>query len=488
MEFIQTTTWSASGDPVIIKKDISSEKESSFKYKIESSVVNIYPDITYQTIDGFGGAMTDTSAYLLSTLTPEKRHEALSMYFGPNGDNYNFIRVPIDSCDYSLEEYQAVDDPISDPELKTFSMSRNFKYILPALKEAISLSTRKISVLLSPWSPPAQWKENVNIPALNDPSVYMFGANTTKSDISTSGRCFGGYLKHEYYASWARYLVMVVLSYLHEGIPVTMLTIQNEPSAVTNWDSCIWSADEEKDFLQNYLYPEFQKNRLDDKVDIFIWDHNKERVVERAIRTITPETEHMVKGIAFHWYSGDHFESIKILHDRFPDKILMLSECCEYNTPMWKGLNTSGLIQITPHTLELLEAKHYAHDIIGNLNAGMNRWIDWNLFVDKDGGPRHVPGGFEGTSIINDDGTTRYKLSYHYVRAIASNIQPGAVRIAYSKYTDDFEMTSVLNPDNTITAVFLNREHEDKAAYVRISGEVIKLSIPADTLSVLKSR
>ena len=102
--------------------------------------------------------MTDTASYLLSTLKPEERKKAMDLLFTDKGNNLNIIRVPVDSCDYSLEEYQAVEDPIADPEFKTFDMTRNFRYILPALKEAISLCKRPVSVLLSPWSPPAQWK------------------------------------------------------------------------------------------------------------------------------------------------------------------------------------------------------------------------------------------------------------------------------------------------------------------------------------------
>ena len=197
----QYLTFAANGVGYPVEKDLPVTAEADEPRHLESGVINLYPDITYQTIGGFGGAMTDTASYLFSTLKPEERKKAMDLLFTDKGNNLNIIRVPVDSCDYSLEEYQAVEDPIADPEFKTFDMTRNFKYILPALKEAISLCKRPVSVLLSPWSPPAQWKTPPARPK-NDASVY--GGVQESIDYTKPQRNHGGSLKPEYYGSWAK--------------------------------------------------------------------------------------------------------------------------------------------------------------------------------------------------------------------------------------------------------------------------------------------
>ena len=226
---------------------------------VEMQVLNLYPQVSYQKVEGFGGAMTEAAGYALSKLSDADRKAVVDAYYGEGGIGSNLIRVPLDSCDYSLEEYQAVADPIADPDFKTFDMSRNFQYILPALKEAVSLCGRPVSVLLSPWSPPAQWKTPPEKPK-NDAKVY--GGYMTEIDYTKPQRNHGGSLKPEYYGPWAKYLVKLVNAYLDEGIPVTMLSVQNESIAATNWDSCVWTAEGQKAFIRDYLYPEMEKAGL----------------------------------------------------------------------------------------------------------------------------------------------------------------------------------------------------------------------------------
>ena len=488
MNCTQYITFHADGEAYTRTKDIPVTLEADEPSQLESGVVNLYPGITYQTIEGFGGAMTETSAYLFLKMDEETRKQALSCYFGENGLRTRFIRTHIDSCDYSLEEYAAVENPLEDPQLTTFSLKRDRMYILPMLKEAIAMSEQPLSVLLSPWSPPACWKTEPDVKH-NDAVVYgaLLGR---KPPENKPGRCHGGSLKPEYYGSWARYLVKFVQAYLDEGIPVTMLSIQNEAGAATEWDSCVWTAAQEKTFLKNYLYPEMKAAGLTDRIQIFFWDHNKERVVERALDMLDDETESMLAGAAFHWYSGDHFEAVQILRDKYPDKVLMMSECCGLHQPGRAGFALPFLpVSYTAaETVEYEDAVNYAHDIIGNLNAGMNRWIDWNMIVDANGGPRHVPGGFTAAMIAGEDGSFRTNLTYHYIGHFSRYILPGAKRIGFSRYTDHFEMTAARNEDGSITAVFLNKGEKDTGCAVRLEGKVIRVTLPAGTLSTLVIR
>lgn len=482
----QFTTFSTNGKAYPQEFTLPVTLESDEPRHLESGVLNLYPHVTYQTIEGFGGAMTESSAYLFLQLDEATRKEALGAFFSDGGNRLKFLRVHMDSCDYSLEEYTAVDDPMADPDLETFSLKRDKRYILPVLKEAIAMSKEPLSVLLSPWSPPACWKTPPVKPK-NDASVYgsIFTQGLPEIDYTTPSRCNGGSLKPEFYASWAKYLTKFVLAYLDEGVPVTMMSIQNESIAATNWDSCVWTSSEQKTFLKDYLYPAFEAADLVGKVGIYIWDHNKERVLEFAMDILDETTEKMVEGFAFHWYSGDHFEAVDMAGKMFPDKILLMSECCGLHPPGQTGFMGLFGSKKAPETVEFDDAINYAHDMIGNLNAGMHRWIDWNLCVDKDGGPRHVPYGFAACMVVNEDGTYRKNLTYDFIGHFSRYILPGAVRIGASRCDDHIEMTAAKNPDGSIAVVLLNKHNDDQEYAIRLMGNVIRIKLQARTLSTL---
>ncbi len=471
-------------------------EESTLARQVESNVVGIYPDYIYQTMEGFGCAMTESACWLLSKMAPQTRREALECWFGEKGMDARFIRIPIDSCDYSLSEYQAVEDPIADPELTTFSIKRDRQYILPVVKEAMALAGHELSVLLSPWSPPAAWKTPPEI-SRNDAAVY--GGQGADMDFTKPGRCFGGRLKPEFYGSWARYLVKFILAYLEEGINVTMLSVQNEASAATSWDSCLWSGEEESRFLRDFLYPEMKAAGLTERVGIYIWDHNKERMTEHIGEMMKNGIADLVEGFAYHWYSGDHFEALSMMRERYPDKVLMHSESCGLHMP-GKALSfdvTDAMLEKLPETLkkaaetsplemDYRDAAAYAHDVIGDLNHGMNRFIDWNLCVDRSGGPRHVRGGFAAPIIAEDDGSFTRTVSYEYLLQIAKTVPAGSRRIGVSVWSEQAEAAAVLRPDGTIGLLLLNRKDADQKAAVRVSGYLCEMTLPSRTLSAVE--
>lgn len=486
----QITTYAIGGKAIVEERILSVTSEADEAKHLESNVINLYPDLTFQEIEGFGGALTDTVGYLYSKMNETDKKQFLEDHFGKDGQHYRFIRMHMDSCDYSLEEYQAVVDPIADPELTTFSIERDRTYMIPLLKDAMAMTVEPFSVLLSPWSPPKQWKTPPARPK-NDASVYGAGfdlsAFTPEIDYNTPSRCHGGSLKKEYYRSWALYLAKYVQAYLDEGIPVTMMTLQNETIAATNWDSCVWSAKEQKAFLKDHLYPVFKEACLTDTVGLYIWDHNKERVVEFAREMIDDETAGMIEGIAFHWYSGDHFESLAMARTLFPNKKLMGSECCALHPPgktspfaALSGVNGPSIAEV-----EYEDAAAYGHDIIGDLNNGMNRWIDWNLCVDKNGGPRHVSSGFGAPVCANEDGTYRKLLTYHYIGHFSRFLLPGAKRIGHSRCDDKAELTAAKNPDGSLAVVLLNRGQADVSCAIRMDGQIIRITLPSKTISTI---
>lgn len=410
---------------------------------IEKQAVNLHPEEVFQVFEGFGGAFTDSAGYVYAQMEDKDKKRMLTDYFSADRMNYRLGRVPLDSCDFSVNQYEAMADE-NDRKFQSFSLERTKEYILPFLKDAQKHMGKPVELMVTPWSPPAFMKTN-------------------------GERSHGGKLKKGYEAYWADYICTYIKKLREEGFTVSRMSIQNEPAAVQTWDSCIFSAEEERDFLKDYLYPALLKNGLGN-MEVFIWDHNKERLYERACTIITEETSHMVAGLAFHWYSGDHFEALELVRRRFPDKKLILSEACiEYS--------------IYGNGSSLVNAQKYAHDIIGNLNAGMHAFYDWNLILDKDGGPNHAQNLCDAPYLYDREKkelTERNTLAY--IWHFSHFIQPGAVRIGFSKYTSVLDVTAFRNPDGTIVGVVLNISGEKMPVYLRLNGQTAELSIRPESI------
>lgn len=409
----------------------------------ELFLLNIYPAIKYQEIQYFGGAITDAVAATLEKMPEELSSKVINTYFAPEGIGYRCIRTHLDSCDFATEPYAAVDDP-EDRNFTTFSLARIEEKVIYWIKEAYKAAGESLPVMLSPWSPPAFMKTN-------------------------GSRVGGGHLKKECYGDWARYICRYIKEFRNRGIHVTALSIQNEPNATQTWDSCLFTPDEERTFLKDFLFPELRMAGLAD-VEIYIWDHNKERMVDRACAVIDDETKDMVSGIAFHWYSGDHFDAIRIVSELFPGKHLAFSEgCIEYSRF---------------DTNQVRNAQMYGHDMIGNLAAGMDSFIDWNICLDEQGGPNYV-GNFCEAPIICDTENKMIcsKLSLHYISHFSRYIKPKARRIATTVYTNEIEQVAFLNPDGSTVVVLLNRTESEKKVSLRMNGNLIDTELPPESIS-----
>lgn len=385
---------------------------------VENEVLNIYENVQYQTMEGFGGALTDSAGYVFSRMNGKQQEELLTMYFDESHMGYNQVRIPVDSCDFSTHLYEAAPDR-EDENLEGFSFADTEKYILPLLERAQKKAGKKLKIMLSAWSPPAYMKTN-------------------------GSRTGGGSLKKEYRRRWAAYLCRYVEEYRKRGYEVVRMTIQNEPNAVQKWDSCLFTAQEEKEFLRDYLVPALRERGMED-IELFIWDHNKERVYERARDTIDDTTEDMISGIAFHWYSGDHFEALDMVRQRFPEKKLILSESC---------------LEFGRHDREaqLENAGKLAHDMIGNLNHGMSGFYDWNILLDENGGPNHVDNFCDAPFLYHlEEGRLEERMCLKYYWHFAHFIRPGAVRLAVTRYTDALDFTAWRNADGRLVFVILNR-------------------------------
>ena len=408
---------------------------------IEKEVINLYPQVKKQVFEGFGGAFTDAAGYVYSLMNQEQKDELIERYFGTGEEDlrYRLGRVHIDSCDFSLEQYEAMSDK-DDREMKSFSLERTKKYIFPLLEDVQKYLGKEIEMMITPWSPPAFMKDN-------------------------NKRINGGSLLPEYHEFWADYVCRYIKELSAAGCNIKCLSVQNEPKAVQTWDSCIYTIAEERAFLKDFLYPALVKNGLAD-IEIYIWDHNKERLFERAMGIIDDETNHMVAGVAFHWYGGDHFEAIKLVTEMFPGKKLIMSEACiEYS------LADSGD--------RLLNAQKYAHDIIGDLNHGMTAFYDWNLLLDEEGGPNHVGNFCEAPFMFNTKTKTlEEQNTLRYLWHFSQFIDSGARLIGFSRYTDDIEVTALENPDGKIVFVVMNTGAVEKQIVLRINGQEGIFTVP----------
>ena len=396
----------------------------------EGELICVFPDVEYQEIKGFGGAFTEAASTTIDKLSKENRDKILKLYFDKvDGIGYNFGRVHINSCDFSLGNYTYVQD--GDDTLETFDISRDKKSLIPMIKDAMKYND--IDMFASPWSPPAYMKTNGQM------------------------NC-GGKLKSEYNDLWAQYFVKFIQAYADEGISIGTVSVQNEPKAVQRWDSCVYTAEEERDFIKNHLGKKLKPLG----VKILFWDHNKERVLERANIVLGDcDTQEYVDGIAFHWYSGDHFEQLEMFNKLYPEKDIVFSEgCYEYS------LGKKETVQI---------GEKYAHDMIGNFNNYCNTFCDWNLVLDEKGGPNHV-GNFCDAPIMADTVNDEIHIhdSYYYIGHFSKFIKKGAKRIGSSKWTPEIDTVSFKNPDDSVVSVVLNATDKEKQFCISVGGDMFE--------------
>lgn len=425
--------------------DTASSAEAS-EGRREMRLLKLYPDITYQEFKGFGGALTQAAADTFRRMTEPARRQLLEYLFDvERGLGYTCARVPIAACDFSDGNYSYCDREDAFPD--GFSLERD-EPLLTLIRRARE-ACPELWILASPWSPPAWMKTNGDM-------------------------CRGGRLKPECRKLWAEYLLLYLRACAEKGIPVNCLTVQNEPHAVQTWESCCYTAREEADFLKQYLLPALERSEFRD-VGLAVWDHNKDEVFERAREMFCDEElRAKISGIAFHWYSGDHFENVALCGEFFPEKELLFTEGCvelrAQNTAMAEKAEQAGRSE-DAQTAPWEYAEFYAHDIIGNLLGGMTRSIDWNAFLDERGGPNHV-GNYCSAPIICNPSTGRIFLqpSYWAIAHFSRFLTPGSRRIAMSRCRSDIEAAAFLRPDGKIVLTAMNPSERDAVLTLQVSG------------------
>ena len=405
--------------------------------------VFVDPSKRFQTILGIGGALTDAAAETFAKLPKAKQSEILSAYFDVNnGIGYTLARTNIHSCDFSSGSYTYVDE--GDAELKSFSISHDQQFRIPFIKQALAAAGGKLIIFASPWSPPAFMKDN-------------------KSMLQ------GGKLKGESYQSWANYYTKFIKAYQREGIPIWGITIQNEPMATQRWESCIYSAEEERDFLKNYLGPTMKREGLGDK-KIIAWDHNRDLIYQRVSTILAdPKAAQYVWGIGYHWYepwSGGEpmHDNVKLVRQSFPDKNLIFTEGCA------DSFNAQKLD-------DWKLGEQYGRSMINDFNNGAVGWTDWNILLDETGGPNHVKNFcFAPVHADTKTGQLIYTNSYYYIGHFSKFVRPGAKRIASSPSRSQLLSAAFINPDGKVSVVVMNQSDKKTSYYLWVDGNAAEVN------------
>lgn len=253
------------------------------------------------------------------------------------------------------------------------------------------------------------------------------------------------------------------------GIYIDRLTVQNEPNATQKWDSCLFTAEEEADLACNYLRRSLNKLNLND-VKILCYDHNKDKILERANSIFLYENAmDVIDGIAFHWYSGDHFEALDCLSKSYPAKELFFTEgCVEYSC--YKDNSSYE------------NAQRYVHDLIGDFASGTNAMTDWNLLLDENGGPNHA-GNFCESPVMYDTSKRRLiiKDSYYAIAHFSRFVKKDAKRILSSSF-GAVETVAFKNTDESLVCVLKNAVDKDIDYVLRIGGLTTNVTIGADSI------
>ena len=445
----ETTAYNTDGKTVLVYTTadstdyrLSSNGTLEFKEKrqpFENEVsVFVDPTKTYQQFLGIGAALTDASAETFSKLPKDKQQEFLKAYFDKeNGIGYTLARTNIHSCDFSSGSYTYVTD--GDKELKSFNIDHDKKYRIPFIKEAMNAAGGKLTLYASPWSPPAWMKDNNDI-------------------------LHGGKLKADFFQPWANYYTKFIKAYEKEGIPVWGITIQNEPMATQRWESCIYSAEEERDFLKNFLGPTMHKEGLADK-KIIVWDHNRDLIYQRAETYFDdPLAAKYAWGIGFHWYedwSGGQqmFDNVALVNKVYPDKNILFTEGCAESFDSSR-YNRWSL------------GEEYGRSMIYDFNSGAVGWTDWNILLDETGGPNHVK-NFCFAPMHADTRSSKliYTKSYYYIGHFSKFIKPGAKRIISSPSRSQLLTTAFKNEDGTVVVVVMNQGNAKTPFFLWINGK-----------------
>jgi glucosylceramidase len=451
-------------------------KLANFPIMEQQVSIEIFPEKQFQEITGFGGSFTEASAYLLNQLSLENRQKILEAYFGETGARYSLTRTHMNSSDFSLGNYSYA--PVEgDTELEHFSIQEDMDDIIPMIKDAMAISKDGFKIISSPWTAPPWMKDNKDWK--------------------------GGKLLPEYYRTWAMFFSKYADAYREQGIDIWAFTFENEPLGNdSNWESMHYTPEEMNDFVTNHLGPVLRAKGQN--VKIFGFDQNRDEEMYKWVDAMysDPAIADFYDGTAVHWYAStfDYFpDALQYAYNKAPGKHLINTEACvDAEVPKWQDDKWYWSKEATdwgwdwaPEENKHLHPKYvpvyrYARDIIGCLNNWVDGWVDWNMVLDKQGGPNWAKNWCVAPVIVDPDRDEVYFTPLYYTLAHFSRfIRPGAKRIGFENADKELMVTAAQNPDGTIAVVVFNPTENAKGIKLMANGETVDFSISAKALQTI---
>ena len=449
---------------------------SSTSQKDSTEMVRLDLNKRYQKITGFGGAFTESSAYLLNALSKKNRDTIISAYFSKAGANYSLARTHMNSCDFSLSQYSYA-PIVGDVNLEHFTIQDDMADLIPMIKAAMAASEDGFKLFASPWTA-APWMKDNN-------------------------QWVGGKLLPKYYDTWALFFSKYIEAYKDQGIDIWGFTVENEPHGNgNNWESMHYTPGEMTNFVMHHLGPKLEADGYGDKI-ILGYDQNRAGLKEWVDSMYkNKDTSKYFDGIAIHWYESTYKifdEALQYAHNKAPNKLLIETEgCVDSEVPAWKDddwywskVATDWGWDWASEDEKYLHPKYapvnrYARDIIGCLNNWVDGWVDWNMVLDRQGGPNWFENWCAAPIIVDPDTDEVYITPLYYVMAHFSKyIRPGADVIGVNTTNKALQITAAQNPDKSIAVIVFNEGNKVQNFNLRLKDKSIGIHIDAQALQTI---
>ncbi|CAM3136813.1 S-layer-like y domain-containing protein [Paenibacillus lupini] len=444
--------WMTTGDKSNL---LSRQKDVSFDTDGAPSELTIDVDenTAYQTIDGFGGALTDSSAYVISKMEPTAKDQLMKKLFSREGDGagFSYLRLPMGASDFATSKYTYDDMPKgeTDPELHNFSIEHDEEYIIPLLQQALEINP-DLKIMGTPWTAPGWMKT---------------------TDAMEKGK-----LLPEYYGVYAQYFVKFIEDYEEAGIPIDAVTIQNEPQfEPSDYSGMRMEPEDEALFVKDYLGPAFEEAGIDTKIIVF--DHNWSTPQYPIDVLNDKDANKYIAGSAFHGYAGS-VDAQSLVHDQHPDKDIYFTESSGGEFASDFGGNI---------------AWDYQNLIIGATRNWARTSLKWNIALDENNGP--FVGGcsdcrgivtvvnHEENNVVTSSDVTYNEEFYAFGQA-SKFVLPGAKRIQSNTFgAGSIEDAAFLNPDGTKVLLALNSSKQSKTFKIRWGAKSFSYTLPAGAIA-----
>lgn len=511
---------------------LASKENVDFTFgQADGVVVHVQPEVVKQTLHGIGTSFTESSAFVLAHLSKDKRQEVMDNIYGQQGANFSLARTVIGATDFSVEGGFSYDDVKDDKKLLHFSIAPDIdgfskeKYqgiqdeefdILPMIKQALAIKQQQkdseLNIIASAWTAPA-WMKDIQV--WHDPG---------RKENNYQGT--GGVLKPGYEQYYADYLVKYLERYNKQGVKIWGMTPVNEPLGNNGqWESMHFSAESQNDFIKNYLGPALHQGDNKD-VKLLMYDHNREELEHWAqVLYNDTETSQYLYGAAVHWYESTykvHEDVFDRVHTAFPDKAIIhtegtiddlgkdapagVTDPVRYkesgwfdNDDFWWNDNATDWaysatwegVVVEDHPI-YTPVHRYARNIIVSLNHWVSGWIDWNIVLDKDGGPNHV-GNYCGAPIMIDTGTgyVYYTPIFYVLSQFSRTIRPGDKAVGVSTEMDQLDADAIhasasLNSDNLLSVQVLNTMKSDVEYKLQVGAQYANVTIQANAVQTVR--